>query len=134
MDMGKEIFILNIYGPYSDGVEYWEKLFNTERVHSGLVVIGRDINFSLGASKIWGLAAHMDCLLRHFIRNMEAMGVLDIEPSKLTLAWGNKRIGESKVAKGIDLFLISKIFMNEVIQVIKWVSLGGDSNYNLIVL
>jgi len=56
MDMGKPY----VYGPYYDSVEYWEKLFNMECVQSGLMVIWRDLDLTLGALEISGLVAHMD--------------------------------------------------------------------------
>ena len=71
------------------------------------MVIGEDLKFTLGASKIWGLVSHNDYLLRYFIRNMEVAGLLDIELEKLTPTWRNKRIGEEIIAKRLDFFLIS---------------------------
>jgi hypothetical protein len=70
-------------------------------------VIGEDLHFTLGASKIWGLVSHNDYLLIYFIRNMEVAGLLDIEQEKLTPTWRNKRIGEERIAKRLVFFLIS---------------------------
>jgi hypothetical protein len=81
-----------------------------------------------------GPATHMDCLSRYFIRNIEATGLLDIEPTKLTPTWRNKRTREDKIAKRLDHFLISKGFLDEVIQVRQWVASGGDSDHNPVVL
>jgi hypothetical protein len=30
LDLGKELTLLNIYGPFLDRVEYWDKVFNIE--------------------------------------------------------------------------------------------------------
>lgn len=75
MDMGKEIYVLNAYGPYFDRVEYWDKFFNTQCVQSDLVVIGGDLNHIRGL-EICEPATHMYCRSRYFIRKLE--------PTKLT--------------------------------------------------
>lgn len=36
-----------------------------------IVVLGGDLNFSLGVSEIWGLATPLDSLLDDFIENLE---------------------------------------------------------------
>jgi hypothetical protein len=56
----------------------------------------------------------MDCLSGYFIRKLEVVGLLDIEPTKLTPTWRNKRIGEDKIAKRLDHFLISEGFLDEL--------------------
>jgi len=40
------------------------------------MVIGGDINFTLGALKIEGLDAHMDSLFGYSIRKLEDLGLL----------------------------------------------------------
>jgi hypothetical protein len=84
MDMGKKLSVLNVYGPYSNRVEYWDTFFKLECIQNGLVVIGGDLNFTLGAFKIWGPVAQIDCLLGYFLRKLEEVGLLDIEPTKLS--------------------------------------------------
>jgi hypothetical protein len=49
VDMGRSYTILNIYGPYQDRVSYWESLTQKSFFLKDNVVIGRDLNFSLGA-------------------------------------------------------------------------------------
>jgi exonuclease III len=44
------------------------------------------------------------------------------------------RIGEARVAKRLDVFLISKSFLDEQLQFIQWDSLGGDSDHGPIIL
>jgi hypothetical protein len=57
----------------------------------------------------------VDCLSSYFIRKMEEVGLLDIEPTKLTPTWRNKRTGEARISKRLDRFLISEGFLDEVI-------------------
>jgi hypothetical protein len=69
---------------------------------------GGDLNFTLGASKVWGIVTQLDPLSRYFIRKLEETCLLDIEPSKLSPTWSNKRVGEARIAKRLDMFLILK--------------------------
>jgi hypothetical protein len=50
LDMGKDITIMNVCGPYMDRVEQWDNFFNMECIQNGLVVVGGDLNFTLGDS------------------------------------------------------------------------------------
>jgi hypothetical protein len=59
----------------------------------------------------------MNCLLRYFIRNLEEEGMLDIEPTKITPTWRNKRTWKDKIAKRIILFLILEGFLDEFLRV-----------------
>lgn len=36
--LGKELSFLNIYGPYTDKVEYWDKIFHWGWLHQGLTI------------------------------------------------------------------------------------------------
>jgi hypothetical protein len=42
------IIMLNVYGPYIDMVDYWNRFFKMDRVRNGLVVIRGDLNLILG--------------------------------------------------------------------------------------
>jgi hypothetical protein len=65
-------------------------------------VIGGDLNFTLGASEIWGLATQIDCLQGYFLRKLEEVGLLDIEPTKLSPTWRNKRTKDDRITKRLD--------------------------------
>jgi hypothetical protein len=72
-------------------MEFWEHFFNSSWLHGGLVVLGGDLNFSLIASEILGPCFQVDCLLNFFIKNLEQVGLMDIDPTKLTPTWTNQR-------------------------------------------
>jgi hypothetical protein len=63
----KRAHILNIYGPYLDRVEYWDRVLNMEWIQRGLVVVEGDFNFTLGESELWGPTAQVDYLVGYFI-------------------------------------------------------------------
>jgi hypothetical protein len=67
MGMGKEITCINIYGPYSDSLEYCVTFFNRDYTREGLVISGGDLNFFLGASEVWGPTLQVHDLSGFFI-------------------------------------------------------------------
>jgi hypothetical protein len=81
-----------------------------ECIHNGLVVVGGDLNFTMGAPKVWGPTMQVDCLLGYFIRKLE-VGLFDIEPTKPTPTWRNERTREARIVKRLDRFLISEVFL-----------------------
>jgi hypothetical protein len=106
-------------------VEYWDKIFQMDWIQHGLVVLGGDLNFTLGALEVWGPATQVDYLLGYFLKKIEEVGMLDIEPTKLSPTWRNKRTSEAHIAKRLDWFLISKAFLKEAIRIRQWVTFGG---------
>jgi len=63
-----------------DRVDYWDRFFQMDSIIYGLVVVGGDINFTLGASEFWGHATQVDYLSNYFIKKLEPI-LLDIEPT-----------------------------------------------------
>ena len=47
-----KVLIINIYGPYSERKEYWDNFFTKSFLHNDLVIIGGDLNFTLGAHEM----------------------------------------------------------------------------------
>jgi exonuclease III len=45
---------INIYGPYSDRVQFWENLKSAGVFSDPLTVIGGDLNFTLSLREVWG--------------------------------------------------------------------------------
>jgi hypothetical protein len=43
-----------------------------------------DLNFTFGASEIWGYATQLDPLAKHLIKALEDADLLDIQPTKLS--------------------------------------------------
>jgi hypothetical protein len=50
--MGMDLMALNIYGPYLEIEEYWMKLFDMGVLKQNRVILGGDLNFSLGRVEI----------------------------------------------------------------------------------
>jgi hypothetical protein len=58
-----------------------------------------DLNFTFGASKIWGLIAQMDSLVDFFISKLDSIELLDIHPTKISSTWRKMRTVEVRLAK-----------------------------------
>jgi hypothetical protein len=65
--LGKEINYLNIYKPYMNHLEYWDHLFSRTWLRKGQVILGSDLNFTLGGSKFWGPMTQVDSCRSFFL-------------------------------------------------------------------
>ena len=46
--------ILNIYGPYNNRVSFSDNLHPSPHLKNENVILGGDLNFTLGTQEIWG--------------------------------------------------------------------------------
>jgi exonuclease III len=119
-ELGEEFHILNIYGPYQNRGPFWDTLFNKSFLKDHLVILGGDLNFSLGQSEVWGLHARTDPLAGYFTQKLVDRKLIDVEPTRLKPTWRNNRVGEDRVAKRLDWFLVAdsllenKLLMKQV--------------------
>jgi len=128
-DLGFTIKVINVYGPYHNRVPFWDELTGNPLLSGDSLVIGGDLNFSLGQNEVWGPHAHVDSLAGYFVQKLAAKGWLDIDPIKLKPTWKNNRCGESRVAKRIDRFLVAEQMVDRFFQVRQWVGSGGISDH-----
>ena len=52
--------MLNIYGPYQDRLPFWEGLFSKSWWNNPELIVGGDLNFTIGEVEIWGDNEHVD--------------------------------------------------------------------------
>lgn len=57
IELNASPWLINIYGPYHNRVGFWDKLMNTSFMDTDNVIIGGDLNFSLGHAESWGTHA-----------------------------------------------------------------------------
>ncbi len=79
---------------------------------------------------MWGPRAHPDALANFFIQSFARKNLLDIVPPKVSPTWRNKRVGDQRVAKRLDRFLVAEVLANGVEVVRQWVGSGGISDHN----
>ena len=101
-ELGISLSVLNIYGPYLNRAYFWDSLLQNPLVNGDSIVMGDDLNFSLGHNEVWGPHAQVDSLAGFFVQKLMEKGLLDIEPVKLKPTWRNNRCGDARVAKIID--------------------------------
>jgi hypothetical protein len=53
-ELGRSLTLINIYGPYADRKRYWDSLAKCSWLSEQEVIVGGDLNFSLGAAEVWG--------------------------------------------------------------------------------
>jgi exonuclease III len=128
--LGLILKIINVYGPHTDKIPYWNSLFNKELLKTKNLIIDGDFNFSLGEVKIWGPSTHIDPQTDFFSHLLASKGLIDIAPIKLLPTWRNLRVGEAQVAKRLDHFLITESMSMLPLQSRQWIGSGGDSDHS----
>jgi hypothetical protein len=129
VNLGEVLQILNFYGSYVDRVPFWEALLRKSFFQSDAIILGGDLNLSLGVSEVWGPRAKYDPLSDLFKHIIEEKGLSDLDPIKLMPTWRNKRTGEDRVMKRIDRFLLSDKIMDKSLHFGQWIGDGEDSNH-----
>jgi hypothetical protein len=81
--IGEELHIINVYGPYKNRGPLWDTIFNKSFLKYQSVILGGDLNFSLGLSEVWGMHAREDPLAGYFTQKLVACKLVDIEPTRL---------------------------------------------------
>ena len=72
------------------------------------MIIGGDLNFTLGEHEIWGPKARVDPLAPSFTNISMDSKLIDLDHQVLKPTWTNRRVGEERIAKRLDIFLISE--------------------------
>jgi hypothetical protein len=91
------------------------------------IILGEDLNFTIGASQVWGTNESVDPLGGLFSHLFMERGLIDLAPTQLKHTWRNKQSGDDRIEKRIDRFLVSKDLLMAPINLGKWVDNGGDS-------
>ena len=64
-------------------IPFWDSLLGNPLLKGDSVILGGDLNFSLGQSEVWGSHAQTDLLIGYFTQKLEENLLLDIEPIKM---------------------------------------------------
>jgi len=126
--------LINICGPYAEWKHYWDSLALCPWLSEPGVIVGGDLNFSLGAVEFWVPHSTLDPLTNYFTHYIYSFGFLDLYPVKLQPTWRNLRTGDARVAKCLDRFLMMEDLVESLGLARQCVASGGESYHNLIVL
>eukprot|EP00253_Pinus_taeda_P016122 PITA_16122 len=121
--------IVNIYGPCQGREFFWSDFLAKSLMNSPLMVLGGDLNFSLGRAEAWGPSAREDPLTDFFSQAFLDKKLTDPSPTKLKPTWRNRRSGEDRIAKRLDRFLISEGLIQKVPLFRQWVEEVGNSDH-----
>ena len=91
------------------------------------MVIGGDINVTLGAHEIWGPKSRVDPLTIFFSNLLQNIKMVDLDPQKLKPTWTNRRHGEDRIEKILDKFLMEESLLGRDLMFKQWVDSGVDS-------
>ena len=83
---------------------------NSNKRHN--VILGGDLNFSMGFSKNWDPYAKAYLLSNVFKQKLEEECFIDIAPTKLKPTWSNKIIGINHISKRCDRLLLSQYLLD----------------------
>eukprot|EP00253_Pinus_taeda_P018287 PITA_18287 len=123
------ITLVNIYGPCQGRESFWEELMTKTVMKSPLMIMGGDLNFSLGRAQAWGPSVREDPLSDFFFNLITENNLIDPSPIKLKPTWRNRRIGEDRIAKRLDRFLFAESLSSKVPMIRQWVEEIGNSDH-----
>eukprot|EP00253_Pinus_taeda_P006109 PITA_06109 len=123
------ITIVNVYGPCQSRDSFWEELMSKTVMKSPLMIMGGDLNFSLGRTEAWGPYAREDPLAEFFLNLISENKLIDPSPVKLKPTWRNRRVGVDRIAKRLDRFLVTESLTSKVPMIRQWVEELGNSDH-----
>ena len=123
--------MVNIYGPFIDREGYWRNIFDLLCHKGQKLILGGDLNFSLGFSEIWGNRARLDPLFDFFTKSLENYDLVDVVLSVMIPTWNNRRVGVDNICKRLDRFLLSADLLDfDFFR--QWVGNGGEFDHFLV--
>lgn len=89
------------------------------------IILGGDLNFSIGHFESWGHWPQRDPLSEYFETTLESHHLIDIPSAKIQATWRNNRTGDDSLAYGLDRFLVKEILLEYGYSFRQWVGSGG---------
>ena len=133
-DLHLDLCFINLYGPYIDREVLWNNLSTMDCFSYPNLVVGGDLNFSLGHSEVWGVKARVDVLTDFFTHLFEGLWLIDIIPLDSIPTCSNHRIGSESISKRLDKLFLSADFLDRDFLLKQWIGCGGDSDHQLVFL
>ena len=93
------------------------------------LILAGDLNFTLGASEIWGQKAHLDPLGPFFTSLISDHHLVDIAHPLAGPTWRNGRAGVEGISKRLDRFLISEQLICSLPRHRVWTHRSGISDH-----
>lgn len=129
-----EFTLVNVYGPCADREHFWRSLLSCSLMSAPHLILGGDLNFSLGIAESWGPQATPDPLAEFFNSELGNSHLINIQTTKLLPTWRNRRTGNAALARRLDRFLIKQDLLLVLSRARQWVGSGGKSDHSPIFL
>lgn len=110
--LNTKIMLINVYAPCHQRAKLWAKLLSSELLREEPLILGGDLNFSIGHAESWGHHAQADHLSEFFEHILEVHNMVDHSLAKMNPTWRNNRVGEVSLSKRLDCFLIKESFLS----------------------
>eukprot|EP00253_Pinus_taeda_P030670 PITA_30670 len=129
-----DLRIINVHAPCAQREVFWQHILHLSLLNEDNVIIGGDLNFSLGFRESWGSDAQIDPITDFMSNLLEQSNFIDIPMQRLLPTWRNRRVGEAALARRLDRFLLKGTFIQHLHLYRQWVGSGGLSDHNPIYL
>eukprot|EP00253_Pinus_taeda_P002170 PITA_02170 len=128
-EFDQPLLFINVYGPCQGRVPFWNNFLSKEFLLNKNLIIGGDLNFSLGIAEAWGPSAREDSLTDFFSKALQNAKLIDVNIIKAKPTWRNRRTGEGRVVKRLDRYLINEKMAAYIPLLRQWVGDGGNSDH-----
>eukprot|EP00253_Pinus_taeda_P029007 PITA_29007 len=129
--IGSDIRIINVYGPCLDRETFWRTFLDSKLLQADNVILGGDLNFSLGYYESWGHSAQVDSLSDTISTLLEEHQWVDMPPVRIQHTWTNNKSGDHSLARRLDKFLIKEAFLTLHPRIRQWVGSGDPTLYRI---
>eukprot|EP00253_Pinus_taeda_P030816 PITA_30816 len=134
LSMNMNLRVINIYGPCSNRDTFWSTLLASDLLKEDNIILGGDLNFTLGFCEWWGHSAQVDTFSDTISNLLEEHHWVDMPTARLQHTWSNNRSGLQSLARRLDRFLLKEPQYNRLPRITQWVSSGGISDHRPIFL
>ena len=133
-ELGMDLRVINVYGPCQGREAFWNRFLSLSITSLNNLIIGGDLNFSLGYEESWGFQAPVDQLTESMEALLNQHYLIDVPMIKPLPTWRNRRVGEAALARRLDRFLIKVPLLQKLSRYRKWVGSGGIFDHSPIFL
>lgn len=105
-NLGYSLRIVNIYDPCHQRENFWNHLLGLSIFSADNIIIGGDLNFSLGYGESWGSTAQVDSIIGYMSDLLKRHNLIDVPMHKPLITWRNRRIREVALARRLDKYIM----------------------------
>lgn len=77
-EFDQPLLFINVYGPYQGRAPFWKNFLSKDLLLNRNLIIGGELNFSLGIAEAWGPSAREDPLTDFFTSALQNAKLIDV--------------------------------------------------------